>query len=79
MRRCARAWHRCWVMPWTTVPNSVYTSDARMKLAEKRSLYPDVTVACEEQTGRLLTSPVVVIDVLSPTTEKRERGAKCTA
>ena len=66
-------------MPWTTVPNSVYTSNARMKLAEKRSLYPDVTVACEEQTGRLLTSPVVVIDVLSPTTEKRERGAKCTA
>ena len=58
---------------------SVYTSDARMKLAEKRSLYPDVTVACEEQTGMLLTNPVVVIEVLSPTTEKRDRGTKFNA
>lgn len=58
---------------------SVYTSDARMKLVEKRYLYPDVTVACEEQTGTLLTNPVVVIDVLSPTTEKRDRGAKFNA
>jgi Uma2 family endonuclease len=58
---------------------SVYTSDARMKLAEKRSLYPNVSVACEEQTGTLLTNPIVVIDVLSPTTEKRDRGAKFNA
>jgi len=58
---------------------SVYTSNARTKLAEKRYIYPDVTVACEEQTGTLLTNPLVVIDVLSPTTEKLDRGAKFNA
>jgi Uma2 family endonuclease len=60
-------------------PYAVYTSDARMKLAEKRYLYPDVTVACDEQAGAMLTNPVVVIEVLSPTTEKRDRGAKFKA
>ena len=60
-------------------PCMVYTSDARMQLAEKRYLYPDVTVACGEQTGTMLTNPVVVIEVLSPTTEKRDRGAKFKA
>ena len=60
-------------------PCIVYTSDARMQLAEKRYLYPDVTVACGEQTGTMLTNPIVVIEVLSPTTEKRDRGAKFNA
>ena len=50
-----------------------------MKLAEKRYLYADVTVACDEQAGTMLTNPVVVIEVLSPTTEKRDRGAKFKA
>jgi len=57
-------------------PCRAYTSDARMQLAEKRYLYPDVLVACGEQTGTMLTNPTVVIEVLSPTTEKRDRGAK---
>lgn len=60
-------------------PYMVYTSDARMKLAEKRYLYPDVIVACDEQTGTMLTNPVLVIEVLSLTTEKRDRGAKFQA
>ena len=47
-----------------------------MKVAEKRSLYSDVRVACEEQTGTLLTNPFVVIVALSPATEKRECEAK---
>ena len=38
-----------------------------------------VQVACDEQTGTMLTNPVVVIEVLSPTTEKRDRGAKFQA
>jgi Uma2 family endonuclease len=54
----------------------VYSSDARMKLSDRQYLYPDLTVACSEQAGTMLTSPVVVIEVLSPTTEKRDRGAK---
>ena len=60
-------------------PCMVYTGDVRMQLAEKRYLYPDVTVACGEQTGTMLTNPGVVIEVLSPTTEKRDRGAKFKA
>lgn len=54
----------------------VYTSDARMQLAERQYLYPDITVACGEQAGTMLNNPIVVIEVLSPTTEKRDRGAK---
>jgi Uma2 family endonuclease len=54
----------------------VYTSDARMKPAERQYLYPDLTVACGEQAGSMLSNPTVVIEVLSPTTEKRDRGAK---
>src|SRR5216684_4678402 len=54
----------------------VYTSDARMKLAERQYLYPDLVVACGEQSGTMLVNPTVVIEVLSPTTEKRDRRAK---
>jgi Uma2 family endonuclease len=57
----------------------VYTSDARMRLAERQYLYPDLSVACGEQAGTMLNNPVVVIEVLSPTTEKRDRGAKFKA
>jgi len=54
----------------------VYTSDARTKLAERQYFYPDLTVACGEQAGTMLSNPVVVIEVLSPPTEQRDRGAK---
>jgi Uma2 family endonuclease len=57
-------------------PCRAYSSDTRTKLAEKRYLYPDVIVACGEQTGTMLINPTVVIEVLSPSTEKRDRGAK---
>ena len=57
----------------------VYSSDARMQLAERQYFYPDLTVACSEQVGSMLTDPVVVIEVLSPATEKRDRGAKFKA
>jgi len=57
-------------------PCRAYTSDARMKLAERQYYYPDIAVACGQQTGSMLQNPTVVIEVLSPTTEKRDRGAK---
>ena len=44
----------------------VYTSDARMKLAERQYLYPDLVVACGEQSGAMLVNPKVVIEVISP-------------
>ncbi len=53
-----------------------YTSDTRMKLAERQYFYPDITVACGQETGSMLQNPTVVIEVLSPATEKRDRGAK---
>jgi Uma2 family endonuclease len=57
-------------------PCMVYTSDVRMQLAERQYLYPDLVVACGEQSGTMLVNPSVIIEVLSPTTEKRDRGAK---
>lgn len=57
-------------------PCMAYSSDARMKLAEKQYLYPDVAVSCEQETGSMLAKPTVIIEVLSKTTEKRDRGAK---
>jgi len=60
-------------------PCMAYTSDARMRLAEKRYLYPDVTVSCGQEAGSMLANPTVVVEVLSPTTEKRDRGAKFKA
>jgi Uma2 family endonuclease len=63
----------------TDSPCMAFTSDARMQLAERRYYYPDITVACGEGPGTKLTNPVVVIEVLSPSTEKRDRGAKFKA
>lgn len=55
---------------------TVYTSDARMKLAEDQYLYPDLVVACGEQSGTMLVNPTVVIEVISSNSEKRDRGEK---
>ncbi len=60
-------------------PCRAYTSDARMQLAERQYYYPDITVACGPQSGTMLQHPTVLIEVLSPATEKRDRGAKFKA
>lgn len=60
-------------------PCRAYTSDARMRLAERQYYYPDITVACGPQSGTMLQNPTVVIEVLSPATEKRDRGPKFKA
>ena len=57
----------------------VYSSDRRLKLPQGNHLFPDLTVACGEDTSSLPTNPIVIIEVLSPATEKRDRGAKLTA
>lgn len=57
----------------------VYSSDAKVKLAEDHYLHPDLTVSCAEQDGKMLTHPSIIIEVLSPNTEKRDRGAKLEA
>jgi Uma2 family endonuclease len=60
-------------------PCLVYSSDVKLKLAEDHYLHPDVTVGCTEQEERVLTQPTVIIEILSPHTEKRDRGAKLKA
>lgn len=54
-------------------------SDIRTKLGERRYLYPDVVVACSEQKGPMIISPTVVIEIISPITERRDHGVKLDA
>ncbi|GAC1629608.1 MAG: Uma2 family endonuclease [Ktedonobacteraceae bacterium] len=54
----------------------VYSSDVKLKLAEDHYVHPDVTVSCMEPGEGVLTHPTVLIEILSPNTEKRDRGAK---
>ncbi len=46
--------------------------------AQGNHLFPDLTVACSEETGSQAPDPTVILEVLSPATEKRDRGAKLT-
>lgn len=60
-------------------PCRVFTTDARIELSPTRYVYPDVSVSCDERDrGRVrnLTSPRLVIEVLSPHTERYDRGRK---
>lgn len=60
-------------------PCRVYTSDMRIKLSERRYVYPDVTVSCNERDRgavETLQSPCLVVEVLSPSTEGYDRGKK---
>ncbi len=60
-------------------PCMVYSSDKRTKLLQGNYLYPDLTVACGEESDAMPTAPTLVVEVLSPSTEKRDRGAKLKA
>lgn len=58
----------------------VYASDFRVKIREGHNVYPDVAVACDEiltqSNETILLNPTVVFEVLSKSTEKRDRGDK---
>jgi len=58
----------------------VYTSDFRVKIREGHNVYPDVAVACgaieTENNETTLLNPMIVFEVLSKSTEKRDRGDK---
>ena len=60
-------------------PCMVFSSDRRLKLPQGNHLFPDVTVACGEDTRTLPANPTVIIEVLSPDTNKRDRTAKLAA
>lgn len=63
-------------------PCNVYPSDMRVKVSPLgKYTYPDVVVACEEEEfddeeKDTLLNPVVVIEVLSESTEAYDRGRK---
>ena len=57
----------------------VYSSDVKVYISKERYFHPDVTVTCDPRDrgrGDLLLSPRVVIEVLSPSTELRDRTWK---
>ncbi len=59
-----------------------YTSDLRVRVVPGRMYaYPDVTVVCgkrrlADERQDILINPIVIFEVLSPTTEKYDRGVK---
>ena len=63
-------------------PCRVYPSDMRVWIpAYEKYTYPDVTVVCgqpqfQDGTRDTLLNPTVMIEVLSPSTEKYDRGKK---
>ena len=63
-------------------PCRVFSSEMRVKISETGAyVYPDVVVACgeiqfEDAELDTLLNPTVVIEVLSPSTEAFDRGAK---
>lgn len=62
-------------------PCRVYPSDMRVRCPSGLHTYPDVTVVCgdpqfEDGQRDTLLNPLVIIEVLSPSTEKYDRGNK---
>lgn len=60
-------------------PCHVYTSDMRVRLSEKRYVYPDVSISCDPRDRGgvdTLQCPHLVVEVLSPSTEAYDRGKK---
>ena len=58
-----------------------YPSDMRVRVANKRYVYPDASVVCDppqfsEDSPPSLLNPVLVVEVLSESTFQRDRGIK---
>lgn len=63
-------------------PCQVFSSDARIRIRPTRlGTYPDVSVVCGNlevdcEDDSSLVNPILVVEVLSPSTEAYDRGAK---
>ena len=61
---------------------SVFSSDLRIRVDESdRTFYPDLSVICGKRQVSIddtlaLTNPVVIVEVLSESTERNDRGEK---
>jgi Uma2 family endonuclease len=61
-----------------------YGSDMRVRAGAESYCYPDLSIVCGEprftdQKGDVLLNPLVIVEVLSPTTEALDRGEKFLA
>jgi Uma2 family endonuclease len=59
----------------------VYITDVKVQIEMNRKyFYPDVVVTCEaqDQDPQLVQHPCLIVEVLSPSTEAIDRGAKFT-
>jgi Uma2 family endonuclease len=58
----------------------VLNSDVRVEVQRsKQYIYPDVSVSCDQRdrtTTNFISNPCLVVEVLSPSTEAYDRGAK---
>jgi len=65
-------------------PFEVFTSDLRVRVAATGlATYPDVSVVCgpinsDTEDSATILNPIVVVEVLSPSTEEYDRGEKLT-
>lgn len=62
-------------------PCEIYQNDMRVKVSTDFYTYPDIVIVCgepqiERKNGENLLNPKVIIEVLSPSTEKFDRGEK---
>jgi Uma2 family endonuclease len=62
-------------------PCQTFSADLRVRVSSRLYAYPDLSVVCEEPQypdGRqdILLNPTVIFEVLSPSTEKYDRGIK---
>jgi Uma2 family endonuclease len=62
-------------------PCQPFGSDSRVRVSSRAYVYPDATVVCEDlqafdDDDDILANPVAIFEVLSPSTERYDRGLK---
>ena len=60
----------------------VYTESLKVQVAQNTILYPDVFVTCDKddlKTDMIFTAPMVIVEVLSESTQAYDRGLKFAA
>ena len=63
-------------------PCRAYNSDMKVRVSANQYFHPDVTVTCDPRdrgTATLIQSPRLIVEVLSPSTETRDRRIKLQA
>jgi Uma2 family endonuclease len=60
----------------------VYTETVKLEVSNKKYFYPDIIVSCSDkdlQDNRTVKEPVLLVEVLSDSTLKRDLGSKLDA